>query len=129
DPAALFLAIIPRRSLRRLAITLEHPVAELAAHAHDAPQEAVIHQPLELADAGKEQLVLDDSVLHAAGARCLRELERLGRGGRKRLLAVDALPRRDRAAHMTAAQARHRSLAADLSRWRREPGVQIGRDA
>src|SRR5439155_17753985 len=88
DPAAVFLAVVPRRALSRppLSVALEHPVSEFAAHAEDAAEEAVVHQPLELADTGKEEFVLHDSMLHAATARRGRKLERLGRGGGDRLL-------------------------------------------
>src|SRR5437879_5294976 len=60
DPAAVLLAVVPRGTLcgRCCVVALEHPVPEFAAHAQDAAEEAVVHEPLELADAGEEQLVL-----------------------------------------------------------------------
>ena len=43
DAAAIGLAVVPARALRRLApVALEHPVAELAAHREDAAEEAGI---------------------------------------------------------------------------------------
>src|SRR5215831_199555 len=58
DAAALVLLVVPRGALRRLPVTLEHPIAELAAHGEEAPEEAGIDQRLELAQARQEQLVL-----------------------------------------------------------------------
>ena len=69
-------AVVPRRTLRRLPVALEHPVAELAAHAEDAPEEARVDEPLQLADAGQEQLVLHHAVLHPRLVGEPREIER-----------------------------------------------------
>src|ERR1041385_2489364 len=118
-PYTTLFRSIPRRPLRRLAITLEHPVAELAAHAQDAPEESAVDEPLELADARQEQLVLDDAVPDPTTAGQARELACLVRGGSERLLAVDVLPRRDRPAHVVAPEARDRGIEVDR--------VQIGR--
>ena len=50
DPAAVLGAVVPRRPLR-LRVALEDPVAELAAHGEDAPEEAAVDQPPQLAAA------------------------------------------------------------------------------
>ena len=131
DSAAIFLAVIPGWALwgRSRVVALEHPVPEFAAHAQDAAEEPVFHQSLELTDAGEEQLVLHDAVLHAAPAGRPCELERLGHGRGDRLLAVDVLAGRDGATHVADAEARHRGVEVDLVRRVREAGVQVGRDA
>src|SRR5215212_6372491 len=79
DPTAILGAVVPRRALRRLPVALEHPVAELAAHAEDAAEESSVHETLELPDAGKEQLVLHDTVLHARLVGESRQIERFVR--------------------------------------------------
>src|SRR5258706_14115410 len=48
DAAAVFLAVVPRGSLRRHAIAFEPPVTELATHSEDAAEEAFVAQLLEL---------------------------------------------------------------------------------
>ena len=59
DAAAVALAVVPRRALRRDApVALEHPVAELAAHREHAAEEAGVAQHRELLQARQEQLVL-----------------------------------------------------------------------
>src|SRR5207237_10656064 len=121
--------VVTRRTLRVFTLALAHPVAELPSYTQDAAEEAVVHQPLELAHAGKKQLVLYDSVLHAATAGRGRELERLGGAGGDRLFTVDVLSRRDRATHVAHAQARHGGVEVDLVRRVREAGVEVRRDA
>ena len=80
DAAAVLLAVVPRRALRRLPVALEHPVAELAAHRQDAPEEAAVDQRLELEQARQPELVLHHAVLHAGLLRSAIQIERLGRG-------------------------------------------------
>ena len=109
DAAAVLLAVVPRRPLRRLPVALEHPVAELAAHRDDAPEEAGIDQHLELEQARQKELVLHHAVPDAGlfrGARHLdRVIERLG----DRLLAIDVLAGGDRLVQQ---------LGAQLASWR-----------
>ena len=130
DPAAVFRAVVPRRTLRGLPapVALEHPVAELAAHAEDAAEEAGVDEPLELADARQEQLVLHDAVLHARLVGEPREIERLLRAHGERLLAVDVLPALDRAAHVRRAKLRQRRVEVDRIVLVRERLLEIRRD-
>src|SRR5205085_2461489 len=46
DAAAILRAIVPRRALRLLPVTLEHPVSELATHREDASEEAAVDEAL-----------------------------------------------------------------------------------
>ena len=75
-----------------------NPVAELTPHSDDSPEEAGVTQPPQLQQAGQEQLVLDDAVLDACGAREPSQLEGGGQILRDGLLAVDVLARGDRCA-------------------------------
>ena len=91
DAAAVLLAVVPGGALRGLPVALEDPVAELAAHGEDAAEEAAVDQALELAQAGEEELVLHDAVLHAGGAGVGGEPEGGGERVGERLFAVDVL--------------------------------------
>ena len=91
DAAALGLLVVPRRPLRRLPVALEHPVAELAAHAEDAAEEAGVDQHLELEQARQEQLVLHHAVLDLGLLRHADQIERVLQRVRHRLLAIDVL--------------------------------------
>src|SRR5262245_13393367 len=91
DAAAILLAVIPRRPLRRLPVALEHPVAELAAHREDAPEEAGLDQHLELEQPGKKELVLHDAVLHAGRFGRARHVERICQSLGDWLLAINVL--------------------------------------
>ena len=77
DAAAVLLAVVPRRPLRRLPVALEHPVAELAAHREDAAEEAGVDQHLELEQAGQEQLVLHHAVPDAGLLGGAHQVERV----------------------------------------------------
>ena len=77
-------------------IALEHPVAELAAHRQDAPEEAGVGQLLQLQEARQPELVLHDAVLHARFLRGAVDVERGRERRRHRLFAVDVLAGRDR---------------------------------
>src|SRR5258708_20125253 len=48
DAAAVLPAVIPRRALRGLAVALEHPVAELAAHRQQPAEKSRVAQLLQL---------------------------------------------------------------------------------
>ena len=128
DPAPVFLAVVPGRSLRRLVVAFEHPVAELAAHAQNPTEEAVVDQLLQLADAGEEELVLHHAVLHVRALRRARQIEGLDRGRRERLLAVDVLAGGNRSPHVVDAGARERRVEVDRVRGVREAAIEIGRD-
>src|SRR6185369_3917569 len=54
DAAAVLFPIVPGRALRLLPVTLEHPVAELAAHRKHAAEEAGVAQEGELLQARQE---------------------------------------------------------------------------
>jgi hypothetical protein len=96
DAAAVLGAVVPRRPLARLQISFEHPVAELASDRQDAPEEAGVHEQLELAQPRKEQLVLHDAVAKARRLGLAHEGERVREARSDRLLAIDVLARIDR---------------------------------
>jgi hypothetical protein len=104
DAAALGLAIVPRRPLRRLPVAFEHPVAEIALDREDAPEEAALDQPLQLDEAGKEQLVLDDAMLQPGRPGLPIERQRIVEGFRARLLDIKMLARGDRPLDIDLAQ-------------------------
>jgi hypothetical protein len=95
DPAAVLLAVVPRRALRgrlaRLRVALEYPVAEFAAYREYSPEEAFVAQPGELQQPRQPQLVLHHAVLHLRLFRRLVKIHRFGERGRHRLLAIDVL--------------------------------------
>src|SRR5262245_8203371 len=79
DAATFFLAIVPTRTLRRLApIALEYPIAELAAHREDSAEEAGVLQHFDLAQAGEVELVLHHATLDALVLGRLCHRDRLG---------------------------------------------------
>ena len=96
DAAAVGRPVVPRRPLRGLPVALEDPVAELAAHRQDPAEEAAVDQPLELAQAGQEELVLHDAVLDAGRVGQPGQLDRAGQRLGGRLLGVDVLAGLDR---------------------------------
>ena len=67
DAAVVLFAVVPARSLCGLPVALENPVAELAADGEDAAEEAAVDESLELAQAGKEELVLHDANFDSGG--------------------------------------------------------------
>ncbi len=99
DAAAFLTPVVPGGPLRRYRVALEDPVAELATHREDAPEEAGVDQHLQLLQPGQPQLVLHHAVLDARGLRQRIELVGFLRGERCRLLAVDVLARRDCSLH------------------------------
>ena len=129
DAAVVLLAVIPRRALRRLPVALEHPVAELAAHGEDPPEEAGVDQHLQFQEPRQPQLVLHDAVLHARRLGAPVEVERLRDGGRDRLFRIDVLAGRDRLADQFRPQSRRRGVEVDRVLGVRERGVEVGRPA
>ena len=95
DAAAVLGAVVPARALGGLPVALEDPVAELAAHAEDAAEEAGVDEALELLQAREVELVVHDAVLDAGLLGEARELERLLEALGGRLLGVDGLAGRD----------------------------------
>jgi hypothetical protein len=91
DAAPVGGAVVPRRPLRGLPVPLEHPVAELPAHGQDPAEEPAADQPVELADARQEELVLHHAVPDPGGVGQPGQPHRgLGAGGHG-LLRVDVL--------------------------------------
>ena len=126
DAAAVFRAVVPRRALRRDAVPLEHPVAELDPDRQHPAEEALADQPAQLDHAGQEQLVLDDAVRDARRPRRLGQREGgRGRGGH-RLFRVDVLARRDRAAQRVLAGAGHLGVEVHVDVRVAEHLVQAG---
>ncbi len=56
DAAAVLGAIVPGRALRRLPVTFEDPIAELAPHGEDAPEETAFDQARSLSRPGRKIL-------------------------------------------------------------------------
>ena len=65
DAAAVFLAVVPARSLDRLQVALEHPITKLDTHRQDTPKEAGAFEHVEFAQAGQEEFVLNHAVFEA----------------------------------------------------------------
>ena len=129
DPAPVLGAIVPRRPLRlRLRPGID-PVAELAAGGDDAPEEAGLHEPAQLQQAGQEELVLHDADLHAGVASVAGERERGLDVGRDRLLAVHVLAGGDRGLDGRRARRRQLRVEVDLIRRVGERGGEVGRPA
>src|ERR1700730_17899471 len=104
DAAAFLLAVIPPGPLRRRPVALEHPVAELAAHRDDAPEERGIDQGAQLEEPGEKQLVLHDAVPDPRLLRRGSYGERIAEVLRDRLLAIDVLAGGDRLVQQPGAQ-------------------------
>ena len=100
DSAVVFLSVVPRRTLRSLPASLEDPVAELATHSKDAAEEAGVDEAAQLANAGKEELVLHDACLDAGFLSGLGELDGALHCRREWLFAVDVLAGGDRLQHI-----------------------------
>src|SRR3954449_149335 len=96
DAAAVLLAVVPGRALRRLPVALEHPIAELAAHREDAAEKAGVDQGLELEQTGEKELVLHHPVPNAGLLGGARHVDRVLEVLSRRLLAIDVLAGRDR---------------------------------
>ena len=88
DAAAVFLAVVPARALRRPPVAFEHPVPELAADRQDPAEEAAVDQRPQRADPRQEQLVLHHPVLDAGPVGRVRQVGGLLAGGPRRLLDV-----------------------------------------
>ena len=126
DAAAVLLAVVPRRALRRLPVALEHPVAELAAHREDAAEKAGVDQRLELEQAGKEELVLHHAVPDAGLLGGARDVERVLEGLGRRLLAIDVLARRDRLVQQLGAQLGRGGIEEQSVLGVLERGIEVG---
>src|SRR5258708_17998316 len=92
DSAAVLHPVIPRRPLRGLHVTLEDPVAKLAADREYPAEETGVTQRLDLQQSRQPQLVLHHSVPNACMFRRATESERLREGGGHGLLALDVFP-------------------------------------
>ena len=131
DAAAVLLAVVPGRALRRAGqvLALEHPVAELAAHRQDAAEEARVAQHLELEQARQPELVLHDAVLDARLLRGAVHVERVRERRRHRLFAVDVLAGRDRLLEELRPQLRGGGVEEDLVAPVRQRLVEVRRPA
>ena len=116
EPAALRLAIIPARALRRIKIAVENPPAGLEPRRQDAAEEPGVLHLAQLVKARKENLVLHRSGLHARGLGGAHDLHRLIGGVRDRLFQIDVLSGRDRAQRALAAPAGRRDIEIDVDR-------------
>src|ERR1035437_979546 len=91
DAAAILLAIVPGGALYGDGIALEDPVAEFAAHAEDAAEEAEVDQGFQFHHAGQPELVLHHAVLNACLLGEREQFEGDIEAVRDRFLAVDVL--------------------------------------
>ena len=89
--AAVLGAVVPARALGGDDVTLEHPVAELAADREDAAEEAEVDQPLQLDQAGEVELVVHDAGDGAGLLRGGHQLLAVQHGLGDRLLGEDVL--------------------------------------
>ncbi len=89
--AAVLGAVVPARALGGDDVTLEHPVAELAADRQDAAEEAEVDQPLQLDQAGEVELVVHDTGDGAGLLRGGHQLLAVQHGLGDRLLGEDVL--------------------------------------
>src|SRR4051812_9928271 len=110
DAAPVLLPVIPRRPLRRLAIPLEYPVAELAAHRKQPAEKTFVAKLAQLEESRQPELVLDHAVLDAR-LLCGR-VQRLGLGERRGhgLFAVHMLARGDSTLQEPGTQLRRSSV-------------------
>ncbi len=126
DAAAVFAAIIPRRPLRLLPITFEHPVAEFAAHRQHAAEKAGVAQELELLQTRQEQLVLHGAVLDAFCGGKPEHRHRFIEVGRDRLFAIDVLAGIDRFRQQRGPRLRGRGIEEDRVIRLKQRLVEVG---
>ena len=127
DAAAVFGAVVPARPLGGLPVTFEDPVAELAAHRQDAPEEPGVDQTAQLQQAGQVELVVHHAVLDARGARERGQLHGLLEALGRRLLGVDRLARGDGLADRRGARTGDEEVGVDLPARVGQGGVEVGR--
>src|SRR5690606_30826285 len=78
--------------------------------------------------AGQEQLVVDDTVLHVGRVRPAGQVEGAVEAGGRRLLGVDVLARGDRLPQGLLARGGHLGVEVDVHAVVGEDGVQVGGD-
>src|SRR5579885_1646095 len=96
DAASLLLAIIPGGTLGGLPVSLENPVAELAAYCKDTAQEAALNNALQLEQTGQEKLILYNAMLDSCPLRHARQFKSCCQIGSDGFLAVEMLAGPDR---------------------------------
>ncbi len=130
NAAAVFLPVVPRRALGGLAVvfTGEYPVAELAAHAQDAPEEPLVSKELEFANAGEPELVLHDAIFEACIFAELGQAQGFGCFHGGWLLAVNGLARLNGAFDESCPLQCAAGIEKDLVVRIGEGGVDIGRE-
>ena len=126
DAAAIFLAVVPGRALRRLPVTLEHPIAELATDREDAAEETGIDQRLELEETRQKQLVLHHAVADAGLVRGAGHVEGIVQCLGDRLLAIDVLAGRDRLVQQLRPQLCRGGIEEQCIVLARERRIEIG---
>ena len=95
DAAIIFFAVVPARALGHDVVAFENPVTEFTAHAEDFSEESLFLEALDLAHAGKPELVLDNAILHTGLGGDIVEIERVGGADGGGLFAVNMLARSD----------------------------------
>ncbi|CAK7284401.1 hypothetical protein SGPA1_30274 [Streptomyces misionensis JCM 4497] len=128
DAAAVLGAVVPGGTLGLLPVALEDPIAELAAHGQDPPEEAPVDQPLQLQQARQEELVLDDAVPHSLLPGQAGEREGAVETGGGGLLGVDVLPGGDRLPDRLLAGGGDLGVEVDVDVRVGEHRVQVGGD-
>ena len=96
DPAAVGCPVVPRRTLRRLPVAFEDPVAELPPYRKNATEKSTVDEAAQLAQPGQEQFVLHDTVLDAGRVGQPGQLDRLVQALGHRFLGVQVLAGLDR---------------------------------
>ena len=96
DAAVIFFAVVPARALGHDVVAFENPVTEFTAHAEDFSEEPLFLEALNLAHAGKPELVLHNAVLHTGLGGDIVKIERIGGADGGGLFAVNMLARSDR---------------------------------
>jgi hypothetical protein len=89
DAAVVLLTVIPRWPLRQNGVALKDPIAELAAHAEQAAEEALLAERAVFHEAGEPEFVLHDAVFHAGLLREFVEFVGFRGGDGGGFLAVD----------------------------------------
>lgn len=126
DAAAVLGPVVPGGALRFLPVAFEDPVAELASHGEDLAEEAAVDESLQLQQAGKEDLVLDDTVLDAGALREAGQIEGAFEVGRRRLLRVDVLSGGNGFLDGFDPRGSHLRVEVDVDGVVGEDGVQVG---
>ena len=124
--AAVLLAVVPRRALRRHPVPFEDPIAEFTAHAENLAEKTAVAQALELDETGQIKFVMHDAVLDALGLGMFGNRDGLFQPFRDRLFRIDMLARVDRLAQQTGAHLGAGGVKEDGVIGVGQRGIEIG---